>query len=732
MTRTRMAGLALLLAALLVAGCGGGGDGEPTVTQTLHDELQAELDAALAELAKEREAKTTAQGKATRLEGELETAAGNVARLTTEFATTQANVTQLTDQLEAAAGNVRSLTAQIGDADDADSLQGMLASEKAEVTRLEGVIGAATDAADADGSLHAQLNAATAEVTRLEGLIGAATDAADADGSLHGQLNAAKARVTSLETLIGDPITPAATSLRGQLAAANAKVTSASGLQTELNAAKAEVTRLKGELQTANTTVTSLRTQLATAQTAVATARQRVEEQIQQVQQQAQGQEANQRAQNLRKAFPGGAPGTNGMFPVISITATSSPVVITVPTSGRLTLKRGRQTATLSGTGLRSTTMTLPSGGDSGKAVIYTDRELSRKLEEHYGDLWDKTNARFNLNRDSGNTDAPTASPPTIGAGDISHAATTPPPKWRIAHNVLTSAAIPVESTEAEVEIKNTKRSPSYTGYLHGVSGRFFCSGGTDCRVQVAPNYATAEGTNNKHALLSVAVTSVELQSDGRYEAGDTTLHFKPGSSLLQLYNGGPGIVDTEYMVFGYWREDPTSAAADYKVGVFAQAFNDDTNATALDPLPSGTTTVTYDGTAVGMYVEQDPTNPVDTHRQGEFTADVDLTLSGTPVDATSSALTGTIDDFVTTPTGGSAAPRTADRWIVRLDAADGESGTARIDNLTGIKSGSWEHTFVRAHQYAADDVPPAVAGTFNARILDFVHLLGAFGAEKR
>ena len=47
MPRTRLAPLtALLLAALFLAGCGGGGGGEPTVTQTLHDELQAELDAA--------------------------------------------------------------------------------------------------------------------------------------------------------------------------------------------------------------------------------------------------------------------------------------------------------------------------------------------------------------------------------------------------------------------------------------------------------------------------------------------------------------------------------------------------------------------------------------------------------------------------------------------------------------------------------------------------------------
>ena len=78
-------------------------------------------------------------------------------------------------------------------------------------------------------------------------------------------------------------------------------------------------------------------------------------------------------------------------------------------------------------------------------------------------------------------------------------------------------------------------------------------------------------------------------------------------------------------MVFGYWREDPTSPAAAYNVGVFAQAFSEATP-NGLD-MPS-TFTATYDGTAVGMYVEQDPNNAVDTHRQGEFTADVHLTAA--------------------------------------------------------------------------------------------------------
>ena len=364
MPRTRLAPLtALLLAALFLAGCGGGG-GEPTVTQTLHDELQAELqaelDAALADLETEREAKedeaaarTTAETEVTRLEGAIGDAddlADVGGSLYAQLNAATANVTQLTDQLEAATGNIQSLTAQIGDADDEDSLQGMLAAEKAEVARLETLIGVATDAAKADGSLHAQLNAANAEVTRLEGVIGVATDAAKADGSLHAQLNAAKARVTSLETLIGDAVTPTADSLRGQLAAANTEATKlkaqigsatdATSLQGKLTTAEAEVMRLTNALETEKATVTTLRTQLAIAQNTANTA-------TQQAQQQAQGQEANQRAQNLKAAFPGGK---KPEIPLIDIAATNSPVTMAT-TKGRLTLTRkvAYRTATLSG-----------------------------------------------------------------------------------------------------------------------------------------------------------------------------------------------------------------------------------------------------------------------------------------------------------------------------------------------------------------------------------------------
>ena len=102
---------------------------------------------------------------------------------------------------------------------------------------------------------------------------------------------------------------------------------------------------------------------------------------------------------------------------------------------------------------------------------------------------------------------------------------------------------------------------------------------------------------------------------------------------------------------------------------------------------PSRFVSATYDGEAVGAYVEQDPNNPVDTHRQGEFTADIRLTATG----GTAAGITGTIDDFVTTPTGGSVAPRTAGRWVVTLAATN----KAVTINLGAGGEGKWTHEYV-------------------------------------
>ena len=446
---------------------------------------------------------------------------------------------------------------------------------------------------------------------------------------------------------------------------------------------------------------------LADAQSDTADAITNAQRERDEARRQAQTLEANQRAEKLKAAFPGGGDSTMNL-PAIEVTSSTdvpvvAPVVaitVTVPPSViRLTLKRGgHTTATLSGSGTRSATMALTNGSDSGKTVVYTDRELSKPLLEYFGSLRDSSDmTRFNLTGDL-----------ALGSDEKIFRTST---QWAISvPTSLVPTSVPTTLGNMLPGNVNEPKTPgnSYAGSLHGLLGRFVCGGqgGENCQVQVTPDYST-DPVGGRHALLSVKVA-----------ATTGMLYFKPsGSPSLQLYEGGPVGADDEYMAFGYWREDPTSPAADYNVGVFAQVFSVSDSA----DIPSNITAM-YDGTAVGMYVEQDPNNAVDTHRQGEFTADVDLRVSG------NQDLTGTIDDFVTTPTGGSAAPRTSARWVVDLLGSD----LATIRNLPGVKNGIWKSSFVPAHKNASDATPPAVTGTFNTRVLDFVHLLGAFGADKR
>ena len=109
---------------------------------------------------------------------------------------------------------------------------------------------------------------------------------------------------------------------------------------------------------------------------------------------QAQTLEANQRAENLKKAF-------------LSVTTTTDlteiGLSVTAPTQSSLTqsslrLTRGghgngngsiSRISNRSGSWIRSRTMALTSGADSGKTVVYTDRELGRPLLEHFGQYRD-------------------------------------------------------------------------------------------------------------------------------------------------------------------------------------------------------------------------------------------------------------------------------------------------------------------------------------------------------
>ena len=652
MPRTRITTLAaLLLAALFLAGCGGSGGGEPTVTQTLHDELQAELDAALADLEKERKAKAdeeaareTVEGAVTRLRGELETATDNATRLTDELATATTGVGRLTAQLATANNNVESLTDRIGTADDADSLQGMLAAEKARVTTLTNQIGTATDTANAAES-----------------------------ASLYAQLKAAKAKVTKLTGEIGDTITP--NSLKARLATAQARVTA-----------------LEGELSNADDQVSRLTQDLATARGERDTERQRADdanERARTAQEQAQGQEANQRAKNLKEVLDADIPIND-----------SSPVVFDLTTSGSLKLTHGRKSDTLRGSGLRSVTMSTGAGG-TGKTVVYTDVELSRGVVEHY--LPGQNATRLAVNTAFGDLTTDNVIPEVSG-------------DWEISHDFKTS----IEGTnETPAVAPNEKSATSYSGSLHDVPGRFECTG-TNCQVQVDPVYSFP--SDGDISLQSVRLSSVNAQG----EAITGGAVYFVSSRSISLYVGGPVGEDKKYMVFGYWREDPASPSGVYKFDVFADVIG------TPGTVPADIT-ANYDGTAVGAYAEKDPGTAVETWRQGEFTADVDLTASSTSV-------YGTIDDFVTTPTGGSTAPKTAGRWRVDLASAsiptslNDTNGTLHLPQMAGSQmggDGTWAHAFVPSRQ-DTNGVPPTVAGTFKASIENSLTLVGAFGAEKQ
>ena len=440
-----------------------------------------------------------------------------------------------------------------------------------------------------------------------------------------------------------------------------------------------------------------------------------------------QSAEATQRAERLLAAF-GGPADTPAGTPVTALALTDSPVTITVPRPSSMRLVRGGySTATLSGTGLRSATMALTGTGDSGKTVIYTDRELTRTLLDYYSNA--KASAEAVEFRVDGTAGAGTAGLITIGTGG-----------QNVADSVVTTKGIPAYvsvshglggSVSATAKTQNgaiytgddagdatrtlTREAASFSGSVHKVGGTFRCTGATNCMV-------TATGTYVDNDPDAVTTDENKLNAVILSVPGAAELVFRPSSAAATVSLCDDSVLctagtDIQYMKFGYWREDPVSPAGTYRFQAFAEIEGADA---------SGVPTATYDGTAVGSYVEKDPSAAVDTYRQGDFVADVDLTADGTNV-------FGTIDDFVATPTGGSSAPKTASRWVVTL-APGANSGNVTL-NLPGgsADDGQWATAFVDRHGNArADAVFPAVVGVFDARILNSVAIVGAFGATKR
>lgn len=424
-----------------------------------------------------------------------------------------------------------------------------------------------------------------------------------------------------------------------------------------------------------------------------------------QIDKQAQTLEANQRAQGLLDVLSGAA------FPAATaLTSFTAPpeAAVSVATRNRLTFgpSPGRSSSTRSGFRYAKVTDTF---GRTRTTVMYTDRELSRKLLDHYGNSRDGTDmTRLDI------SDSDLGTGVTITGGAISEASMV----WKINHGLRTSlAGVDHDSDRSTprqrpADPANPSPRKSYSGNLHGKGGTFVC-GGTDCQIQLTPTYAGTEADEgNQFALQTVTLANV----------GGTGLYFKPtGSPSIDLYEGAPVVgADTEYMVFGYWIEDPESAVGTYEVLPFAQVFE----GADLATFPTSGT-ARYTGAAVGVYVESAPFGSTDIDkRQGDFEAGVSLTADfGGDVG-------GWISGFKTTPRGGSAEPRTSNWRVTLADVATAVTvtGGATIDGLGG--SGSWAAQFVQARENAASAEPPAIVGVFNTSGPS-LHLVGAFGAKQ-
>ena len=609
MIHPRTTGLlaALLLAALLLMGCGGGG-GEPSVSQGVHDVLQHELDDALAELEAERDAKRT------------EAAARRTA---------EARVTRLETQI----GNMNDAASNAEGA----SLHAQLNAAKAQVTQLEGVIGVETDAASEaeSASLHAQLNAANAEVMRLEGEIGAETDRADAAGSLHAQLNHATAEAARLNTLIGS-MDDAASEAEG------------ASLHAQLNAANAEVTRLEGELTAANTKVTtletlagdatnpaanSLRGQIAKLKTDLATAQGRVtglesqlgtvrteleeEEEAREVAEQRVTQaqrEAEQRIQEAEQQADASLR-ADAWLTAMDAMATRVATVQHRPRMSLVFRPAGNYTtgtaAPVVPGGWRRASFTRVTGGGSETAYLYTNigPPSGKHFWKVYGDGVAEDDWTLAL-----------AKPSVFG---------TPG----------TARSLYPDGTDVDEDPDDKVGPVSRGGTYDGYSGTFSCTGTADTGCNMA-----ADADN---ALSSVT--------------GIWTFRASPTA---------PGVLteDPEFLYFGIWASEPTSATDGH--GFNWIAGGDPADITLFTEL---TGTAEFNGGAVGRYVLRNQVGQGD--RTGTFTATASLTAD---FDATpSNTIEGRITNF---QEGGTALTD----WSVYLGSTATAAATLDATGATG------------------------------------------------
>ena len=678
--------LGLLMAVL--AGCGGGGD--DGVARTLEEDLalvQADLEAAQSELA-------TTKADLEAREAELTTAQADLATAQSELATTKETLTTTQETLTTTQTDLVDANA------DLEDKEAELATTKADLMTTETELDTAEDQlttarinlATATANLtNAQANLMTAQAD----LTAAETDLEEKTTELtttQAELATAKANLTAEQSDLLDAqvalktaqdalaaetakLTMAQSDLataRANLAAETAKLTTA---QSALTAAQTRANNLQTQVTTLTNTVASLRTQLGQAQQQVTDTQTTANQQISTLEQ-------TTRSDALLKA----------LNPPNNPYGDTTLVQVTVPSRGSLRITAPNySTSSVSGvpTGFRAARLRRTSGSSQFEIVAYTDRELNRRLIDHYGYPVDA--------REFGVTTVPGTDNALTPTNVIA------PSNWKVSHGFSTSVStIPTDMD---------KDATSYSGSFHGQSGSFNC--GTNCRVELTATYDETADSQNKHALEMVAMTTIPT---------DQTVFFRPGSSARIYLDSATGTsagigADGQYMIFGWWKNTPESATGTYDFDAFMQ--------TSATPIPASGT-ATYDGPAVGAYVEQGLlVGESGGARHGEFSATAHLNV-------VSGAVTGYVDGFRAKPNGSSST--VSKSWRVNL-----ETGDAVTVSLTGqgggAASGDWDAEFLPNHTHSrANDGTPqplTAVGRFNASIAELLHVAGAFGVHR-
>ncbi len=388
----------------------------------------------------------------------------------------------------------------------------------------------------------------------------------------------------------------------------------------------------------------------------------------------------------------------------------NSPATVKVTSSHTLKVEAGGHSAGSHSapTGFTAARLTRASGGTTSTIVAYTDREVSRALLDHYGDF--KASAEA-LQIEISASDAPDE----IAIGKDTNLSE--------ASNDLSVSHGFAAKKSASVETVDPKKADYFSGSVHGLSGQFRCDV-SKCKVRLTPTYndntTTPEADRNKLASVTMDVV------DGDDVAiNGAKLYFKPSSASASVYLGPDVTVtrvvasDTEYMVFGWWRQEPSTPNGTHEFDVFADVKADKDSVWSAAGTPG---TARYDGPAAGVYVEQGTAV-----EQGEFTATAHLTA-----DFEGDNIGGYVDRFQAKPAVGSTASKS---WRVDFASASLSSGVvsggAEIKSQSETSTGKWEATFLDNHEHSRATQPLSAVGRFDARIESRLHLSGAFGVQR-